>query len=93
MPLNQKVTFKTILQKQNRLQVPKLIRWRYKLDSSEILKVTVKIGGGLLNVRESFFARIYENGRIRIPNLAIALLKGDKPSIEGYAIEVTLEPT
>jgi hypothetical protein len=47
----------------------------------------------LLNVRESFFARIYENGRIRIPNLAIALLKGDKPSIEGYAIEVTLEPT
>jgi len=91
LPLNQSVTFKTLLQKQNRLQIPKLIRLKYKLESSEILKVTVKIYVGY-STSESFFAKMYESGRIRIPDLTITLLKKDKPNLEGYPIEVTIQP-
>src|SRR5208337_1033110 len=93
LPLSQRVSFKTMLQKQNRLQVPKLVRWQYKLEPSEVLKVTVTIAGLLgVSVRESFLARMYKSGRIRIPDLTLALLKRDEPSLEGRAIEVTLEP-
>jgi hypothetical protein len=53
LPLDQRVVFKTMLQKQNRLQVPKLVRWEYKLESSEVLRVTVTIVD-VLGVREIF---------------------------------------
>ena len=91
MPLSQRVIFKTRLQKQNRLQVPKLVRWEYKLETSETLNVTVVVLG-LWDARESFLAKLQKNGRIRIPDLTLALLKRDKPSLEGYVIEVTLNP-
>ena len=45
-----------MLQKRNRLQIPNLVRCEYKLESSEILKVTVTIVG-FLGVRESFLAK------------------------------------
>jgi len=92
LPLSQRVSYKTTLQKQNRLQVPKLVQGQYKLESSEVLKVTVTIVG-TLGVRESFLDRMQKHGRIQIPELTIALLKRDKPSLEGYAMEVTLGPT
>ena len=56
MPLSQRVCFKTRLQRQNCLQIPKLVRWQYKLEPSEILKVTVTIEG-FLGVREIFLSR------------------------------------
>ena len=68
------------------------MRWEYKLEVSQTLKVTVTIVG-TLGIREGFFAKMYTNGRIRIPDLTMALLKRDKPSLQGYAMEVTLEPT
>jgi hypothetical protein len=68
------------------------VRWQYKLDSSEVLKVTVTIVG-TLGIRESFLARMQKHGRIHIPDLTMALLKRDKPSLEGLIMEVTLEPT
>ena len=74
------------------MQVPELVRWQYKLESSEVLKITVAIVG-TLGVRESFFARMQKNSRIHIPELTMTLLKRDKPSLEGYIIDVTLEPT
>jgi len=33
-----------------------------------------------------------KDGRIAIPKFTLALLKRDEPSLEGYAMEVTLEP-
>jgi hypothetical protein len=92
LPLNQSVTFKTKLQRQNRLQIPKLIRMKYKLETSEILKVTVAIQIGLSMGREIFFTKMYESGRIHVPDLTVALLSRDKQSIEGRAIEVKIEP-
>ncbi len=91
MPLNQSVTFKTRLQKQNRLQIPKLIRLKYTLESSEILKVKVTIFIGYAK-SENFFTKMYESGRIRIPDLVMALLENDKRNLVGYPIEVTIEP-
>jgi bifunctional DNA-binding transcriptional regulator/antitoxin component of YhaV-PrlF toxin-antitoxin module len=92
LPLNQNVTYKTALQKRGRLQVPKMIRWKYKLEPTEILKVTVTIEGAL-GVKESFLAAIHKDGRIVIPKVTITLLKLDEPNLEGYIMKVTLEPT
>jgi bifunctional DNA-binding transcriptional regulator/antitoxin component of YhaV-PrlF toxin-antitoxin module len=81
-----------MLQKQNRLQVPKLVRWEYKLEPSEVLKVTVTIVGKL-GFRESFIGKMLKDGRLVIPKLTMALLNRDEPSLEGHVMEVTLEPT
>ena len=62
------------------------------MEPSEVLKVTVSVIS-IWGAGESFFAKMYKSGRIRIPNLTIALLKHEKPNLEGYAIKVTLEPT
>jgi len=91
LPLTQSVTFKTMLQKQNRLQVPKLVRWKYRLESSEVLRVTVNIVG-VQGDEERFLARMLKDGRIVVPKLTLALLKGDESSVEGQVMEVTLEP-
>jgi hypothetical protein len=41
VPLTERVSFKAVLQKGNRVQVPKLVRWRFKLETSQVLKATV----------------------------------------------------
>ncbi len=91
MPLTRRVTFKAILKKRDLLYVPKLIRWQYKLESSEILRVTVSVVGAM-GLRESFLGKMHKDGRIAIPKLQVALLKCKEPSLEGFALEVTLEP-
>lgn len=92
MPLTGRVTFKAMLKKRDLLYVPKLIRWQYKLEPSEVLKVTVSVVGEM-GVRESFLGKIHKDGRIVIPKLQIALLRRNQPSLEGFALEVTIEPT
>jgi bifunctional DNA-binding transcriptional regulator/antitoxin component of YhaV-PrlF toxin-antitoxin module len=92
LPLDQRVVFKTILRKKNQLQVPNLVRRQFKLETSEVLRVTVSVTT-LLRARESFLTRMHKDGRIVIPYSTIALLKHDKSSLDGYIIEVTLEPT
>ena len=42
MPLTKQETFKAKLQRHNRIAVPTLLRWRYKMEPGELLKVTVK---------------------------------------------------
>ena len=92
MPLTQKVNFKTKFQKGNRVQIPKLVRWRFKLETDQILKVTVSVFG-VWGTPESYLSRMGKDGRILIPKLMLTLLKGDKPNLEGHVMEVTLEPT
>ncbi|MGD0451848.1 MAG: hypothetical protein ABSA79_12440 [Candidatus Bathyarchaeia archaeon] len=67
-----------------------MIRWKYKLEPTEIFKVTITIVG-LLGVRESFLATVHKDGRLIIPKLAITLLKRNEPILEGCIMEVTLE--
>ena len=50
----------------------------------------------LFNVQglwQSFLARVGKDGRIVIPKLMLDLLKGEKPSLEGYTFQVILEPS
>jgi bifunctional DNA-binding transcriptional regulator/antitoxin component of YhaV-PrlF toxin-antitoxin module len=91
MPLTRKVSFKTVLQKGNRVQVPKALRWQFKMESEQVLKVTVNA----LNVWsgwETFYARMGKDGRITLPKLTRELLRGREQSLTGYVMEVVLEP-
>jgi hypothetical protein len=92
MPLTQKVTFKTMLQRGNRVQIPKLIRWQFKMEPSQVLKV----GVNAINVWtgwQFFYAKMGKDGRILIPKLTLALLRSENPNLTGYVMEVTLEST
>ena len=89
MPLTQKVTFKTMLQRGNRVQVPKLVRWQFKMETEQVLKVgisTINLWTGW----QFFYAKMGKDGRILIPKLA--LLRSEKPNLMGYVMEGTLEP-
>jgi hypothetical protein len=41
MPLTQKVSFITMLKKENRIPVPGLVRWQYKLEPDQVLHVGI----------------------------------------------------
>ena len=89
--LTEKVSFKTVLQRGNRLQVPRLVRWRFKMDSEQVLKVSVA-AVDLWTGWHSFYARMGRDGRITIPKLTRELLRGKKRNLAGYILDVTLEP-
>ncbi len=91
VPLTQRVTFKAILTKNNQLQVPKIVRQQFKLETTETLKVTVNVVG-ILGAKENFFAKMYPDGRILVPKVPLAQLRRNEPSIVGFPLEVTLEP-
>ena len=91
MPLTQRVTFKTTLKKRNLIYIPKLIRWQYKLEPSQVLKVTVRVVGAM-GLCESFLSKTYKDGRIHMPPLQLALLKQRESTLDGFALEVSLEP-
>lgn len=90
MPLTHRVTFKVQLQKQSRFQVLKVVRWHYKLESSQMLKVTLKVFD--LGFDEDFLARMLPDGRIRVPRLIVVALKQILPDLKACFIEVALEP-
>ena len=90
MPLTETVEFLARLQKYNRIQIPVEVRWRYKLEHGELLKVSVQPIGILSVVRgEEFIARLMRGGRITIPWEVAWHLKLDKP---GYMLRVWLKP-
>ena len=82
MPLTQKVTFKTLLQKGNRLQVPKLIRWQFKVETDQTLKVGVRCLSFWRPI-QFFYANMGKDGRIYIPELVLAFFQDEKR--QGFA--------
>ena len=91
MPLSRKVNFKTTLKSRNLLQIPNVVRWEFKMEKDQALKVTVNVVG-LFSNTESYLTKMRKDGRITVPKLVLALLKQKESSLEGYAMEVTLEP-
>ena len=91
MPLTEKVTFTTMLQKANSVQVPKLIRCRFKVESDQALKVGVNFLG-LHKGWQFFYAKMRKDGRVSVPKLILNLLEDEKTSLGDYAVEVMLEP-
>ena len=94
MPLTQKVTFKTMLQRGNRVQVPKLVRWQFKMDTEQVLKVAVD-AVNVWSGWQFFYAKMGKDGRITLPKLTRELLRSERDerqSLAGAVIEVQLEP-
>lgn len=91
LPLTESVFFKAVLQRENRIQVPRLFRWQYKMEACEVLRVSVRVEGGFVD--EGFLARMTKDGRLTVPKLTLKLLReGEEKSLEGCVLEVTVEP-
>jgi len=93
-PLTECVVFNARLQKGNRVQIPVVVRWRFKLESVQVLKVTVNALGHFGGY-ETFYAQMDGSGRINIPKLTLALLRKsitEKPDLTGEVLQVRLEP-
>lgn len=88
MPLSQDEGFLARLQRGNRVQVPRLIMWRHKLDPGEILDVYVRDRETYKS--ERFYARLGRDGRFTIPKLVVETLEaeaGDVMKVTLYASE------
>jgi hypothetical protein len=92
VPLYERVNFATKLQRGNRLQVSKYVRWKYKLESDQTLQVTISVNWSMICQTCSFLARISNDGRIVIPKVNVDLLQDRKIERAGYVVNVTLEP-
>ena len=90
LPLSEKIGFKTELQKGNRVQIPKKVRWRFKMDTEQLLKVTVNAVNTYTGGWQSFYAKMGKDGRITIPKLQRFLLLEDEYA--RYVMDVILEP-
>lgn len=90
--LTERVIFKTMFQKGNRVQVPRRIRWRFKMDSRQVLRAKVYVVGHY-GVFQTFYTQMGKDGRITIPWIQRKLLKDKRiTTLEHRIIEVTLEP-
>ena len=66
MPLTNYVSFKAVIQKNLRIQIPVLIRWKHKLEPGEIFMVNLKLGYH----REEFYDRMSKDGRLTVPKVS-----------------------
>jgi hypothetical protein len=91
LPLTGSVSFKAVLQRGNRVQIPRLFRWQYRMKADQVLKVHVRIEGSFGD--EKSLVRMAKDGRLTIPKLTLKLLQeGEEESLEGYVLEITVEP-
>jgi hypothetical protein len=89
LPLTQAVSFKAVIQKNRRIHIPVLVRWRFKLESGEVFKVHLKLGHHF----EEFYGRMGTDGRLTVPKVTVKeFLKSEEDSLDGYTVEVTLYP-
>ncbi len=89
MPLTQAVSFKAVIQKNWRIHIPVLVRWRFKLEPGEVFKVHLKLD----HRYEAFYGRMGTGGRLTVPKVTVKeFLKSEEESLEGYTVEVTLYP-
>jgi hypothetical protein len=90
--LTEQVEFQTALQSGNRVQVPKLVRWKFKLESNQVLKVAV--WAGVIRWK-TFYACMDKSGRITVPKkIQKELLETafTLQSLIGTAMHVRLAP-
>ncbi len=90
MPLTRRVTFKRALEGCNKFQIPKIIRWQFKLEPDQVLHVGIcGFGRGW----EHFYAKMSKDGRIYIPKDTMFACSGKNESSAGLLIDISLEPT
>jgi hypothetical protein len=92
MTLTRKLSFQGELQKRNNMiQVPKIIRWQFKLEPTQVLRIGVSplnMGMGW----QFFYSKMRNDGRLIIPKLTMGIFQVNQKSLAGYVLEVTLEP-
>lgn len=74
--------------------MPRHVRWQFKLEASQVLKVMVCPVDGRLRW-ETFYARMDESGYVTVPKLIQKLLLKIAPnqqSLTREAVPVRLEP-
>jgi len=91
LALTRRVAFKTALQKGGRIQIPRHIRWEFKLEPSQILQVSVLFNRRWVT-REQFYGRMGKDGRITIPKTICGLLEAfyGGEDAAGAVLDVTL---
>jgi len=77
-------SFTAKIQASLRIQIPVLLRWRYKLDPGAILKVQVT--GTSPPRRARFYARMQKSGRIAIPKLTAETMQLQKSDVVGVMV-------
>ena len=93
MPLTQQETFKTKLQRHNRLAIPTLLRWQYKIEADELLKVSLKPLNQEGYGEEEFLAKVAVDGPLTIPKLTMQILEqAEGKNLTGVIFEVTITP-
>jgi hypothetical protein len=93
MPLTVKVSFETVLEKGNRLQIPKIIQRQFKMEQNQVLKVGASPKCVWGEGPKFFYAKMDKQGRILIPKLSLFMMKNkENPNLEGYIFQVWLEP-
>ncbi len=93
MPLTEQETFKTKLQSQRRIVIPSLLRWRYKMESGELLRIRLKLFEQGSYGEESFLAKTGADMRLTVPKLTMEILeKKHEKHLTGAIFEVTLWP-
>ena len=94
LPLTELVEFQTTLQRGNRVQVPKVVRWKFKLESDQVLKVTVG-ARDMIVVWETYYACMDKSGRITVPKMIQNELLKTAPGLQsliGTVVGVRLAP-
>jgi hypothetical protein len=71
--LKGKISFLARLQAENRIQIPVEIRWRYKLEPGQILRLQIHPKESFSS--EEFYARLQQGGRVNVPWEAAWTLK------------------
>ena len=93
MPLTHSVSFKAVIGKGNRIQIPTLIRWEFKLEPTQLLIMSVRLFN--LGIEENFYTKMNKDGRITIPKINAELIKTrtqKEGTLSEYAFEITLKP-
>jgi hypothetical protein len=93
LTLTKVVRFQAVLQRGNRVQVPKLVRWEFKMETSQVLRI--RVNRAKAYDHEDFFGRMNKDGRITIPKLVLGLLqeRSEGKSLVGDVLEVELMPS
>ena len=76
------------------MQVPKLVRWKYKLESDQVLKVAVR-ANRMFVLWETYYACMDKSGRMTVPKMIQKeLLKSvmHSRSLIGKVVYVQLAP-
>jgi hypothetical protein len=93
VPLTGQETFKAKLQQHNRFAVPVLLRWQYKMEPGELLRVSLKPFGSQNFNEEEFLAKTASDLRLTVPKLTMEIFeRNEQRNLSGAIFEVTICP-